>query len=570
MLTEISELETKRAVNIIWNSARRYDFAPDFKAYTLEGRAELYLNCIIGAVRGHSDYPQLEKLLLSVQNWEQCAECEGFIWLGLENWAFQRELPDRPVLADLRREYAERFLRLFPPADDYHLYDAITRAHWKHVLGQDPGLRGLDAKILEEIEFPPELTTEELTERLRAFLLHWLQVDVTKEPPKSRKGLLRRGGKGKKLKPAGRYRKFLAGLADHPENIYGGAEPASEEEKTHIASKLTPEQLRDFIRFKFGAPIYADTRVAELEREICTGSHEGCLLHFTSGEHYEGKVNNAFEALQKQKEQLQIQKNQDYFHLHYAENRTAIAKLSASIRNSSLLYLQSSEVKSNSGRLNPAKVWRGPVLNDEKVFSRTERGDAGDLSVDLLLDASTSQKDRQETVANQAYVIAESLTVCGIPCRVSSFCSMTGYTVLHTFRSYHDVGKNDRIFDYVANGCNRDGLAIRTLRTLMRDEPYDNKLLIILSDAKPNDVVRMKDSAGGAVDYCGALGVNDVAAEVRRARADGISVLCVFTGADEDLPAAKMIYGRDFARITEIGMLADTVGKLLLNMIRNL
>ena len=73
-----------------------------------------------------------------------------------------------------------------------------------------------------------------------------------------------------------------------------------------------------------------------------------------------------------------------------------------------------------------------------------------------------------------------------------------------------------------------------------------------------------------ARDYNGESGVADTAAEVRRARADGISVICVFTGADEDLHSARLIYGSDFARIQSVDMLAETVGRLIRNCIRNL
>jgi hypothetical protein len=45
--------------------------------------------------------------------------------------------------------------------------------------------------------------------------------------------------------------------------------------------------------------------------------------------------------------------------------------------------------------------------------------------------------------------------------------------------------------------------------------------------------------------------------------------MCVFTGADEDVSAARLIYGRDFARILSLEQLADTVGKLLQNQIKN-
>ena len=41
-------------------------------------------------------------------------------------------------------------------------------------------------------------------------------------------------------------------------------------------------------------------------------------------------------------------------------------------------------------------------------------------------------------------------------------------------------------------------------------------------------------------------------------------------GEDEDLPAAKLVYGRDFARVQSLEQMADTVGKLIQNQIKNL
>ena len=84
-MDEISELQKKRAINIIWNCAGRYDFAPDFKAYDSEGRAELYWNCIIGAVRKHYDYSKLEAVFRGIKQYEDADIYEGLLWLGLEN-----------------------------------------------------------------------------------------------------------------------------------------------------------------------------------------------------------------------------------------------------------------------------------------------------------------------------------------------------------------------------------------------------------------------------------------------------------------------------------------------------
>ena len=46
--------------------------------------------------------------------------------------------------------------------------------------------------------------------------------------------------------------------------------------------------------------------------------------------------------------------------------------------------------------------------------------------------------------------------------------------------------------------------------------------------------------------------------------------MCVFTGKDDDLPAAHTIYGRNFARIRSLDQFTDTVGALIQNQIRSL
>ena len=203
------------------------------------------------------------------------------------------------------------------------------------------------------------------------------------------------------------------------------------------------------------------------------------------------------------------------------------------------------------------------------MFTRILRSDPGDLSVDLLLDASTSQLDRQAAVAAQGYMIAESLTRCGIPVRVSSFCSLSGYTILSRYRDYRETDANERIFHYFTTGCNRDGLAIRAVGKGMEDSPCEHRMLILLSDARPNDVVKLR-RGGSYLDYAGQEGILNAAREVRSLLHRQVSVMCVFTGDDKDVPAAHTIYGRDFARIRSFDQFADTVGTLIQNQIRSL
>ena len=156
-----------------------------------------------------------------------------------------------------------------------------------------------------------------------------------------------------------------------------------------------------------------------------------------------------------------------------------------------------------------------------------------------------------------------------MPVRVSSFRPLSGYTVVTRYRDYYETGKNDRIFNYFTTGCNRDGLAIRALAKGLEDSPSEHKLVILLSDVKPNDVIQMNHS-GSFVEYAADNGIQNTAMEIRSLTYKGINVMCVFTGNDDDLPAAHTVYGRNFARIRSLDQFADTVGSLIQNQIRSL
>ena len=567
-MNEITELEKRRAVNSIWNGARDYGFQPDFKAYGPDGRAELYWNLLIGALRRHYEYPKLRRLFDAFEEEEDRDVYEGLLWLGLENAVFRRELPERPVLAALREDYAARFVASFGGTvpDDYRLLDCLSYAHYLRVLGREVKLSRYDEALLDELEFSPELTTDEIVERAGELFRKWFHI-VTEERRRERRPFsLSLGRKGGQKKP-GRYRRFGFGLLDRPQ---AGSEE-SDAGRAALHTSLSDRELRAFMTGKYGRPLFSEHELQKIERQLCTGSHRQCHLHITKGEPAEWKIQNGFEALQKEREAAQIERNRRYFRDNQARGRAGIQKLSAAIQNSVLLHLQPSPIRSDSGRLLGGRVWRATLLDDDRVFERSEQNNMGDLSVDILLDASTSQKDRQETVSTQGFLIAEALTRCRIPCRVMSFCSMTGFTILRIFRGYDEPQNNRRIFEYVSNGCNRDGLAIRAAHYLIGSTPYEHKMLIVLSDVKPNDVVRIPSTGEQEfVDYEREAGVRDTAYEVRRARADGIAVICVFTGEDADVPSARLVYGQDFARIQSLELLSDTVGRLIQNQLRNL
>ena len=153
---------------------------------------------------------------------------------------------------------------------------------------------------------------------------------------------------------------------------------------------------------------------------------------------------------------------------------------------------------------------------------------------------------------------------------ISSFID---YTILKRFRDYDDkIESSENIFEYYCTGNNRDGLAIKSTCDFLLDRKEENKILIILSDGKPNDVKIGKDrerSIRGEMAYRGAVGIKDTANEVRRARQQWILGWGVFTGKESDLEAERLIYGKDFIYTKDIERFSDIVSMYLKKVIRN-
>ncbi|MBQ3467108.1 MAG: hypothetical protein IJH21_02160 [Oscillospiraceae bacterium] len=572
MMQEVSDLQKKRAYNLIWNAAADYTFAPDFKFYTEEGNADIYWNSILGLARKHYDYEQLKKLFRSLETEEEAGEYESLLWLGLENALVAKEQETRPALPELQKQYAQRYLDRYGGdlTEDDRFFDFLAKAHYRRVLGLEEQLSRYDRNLLDELEFSPELNTGELIAEAKRLLLKWFQIRAEERAEEHRPWSFPGFKRAERRKRGqNKLRRFGTGFAEHPRPDDGGSEMP--DDWMDRRSSLSEEELRAFMAEKYGKALLPDDKMQELEKKLCTGNHKNCHLHITRGEAAAAHIRNGFEALQKEREQALIARNRATFHAHEAQNRIAIARLVEKIQNSVLLYLQPDSVRADAGELEAGRTWRALNLGDRDVFRRKENSNAGDLSVDILLDASTSQKGRLESISGQAFCIVEALTRCGIPCRVMGFCSMTGYTIVRIFRDYRETNRNGQVFEYVSNGCNRDGLAVRVVHSMMNESACEHRLLIILSDVKPQDIVRvMRDEEGEYVSYEKEIGIRDTAYEVRRARADGIAVICVFTGDDEDLPAAKTVYGRDFARIRSVDQLADTVGLLIQNQIKNI
>ena len=564
----ISENETRRASNLIWNAARDYTFEPQLRVFDREGRAELYWNSVVGAAWRHFDREKLDGFFRSFDGAEDQGLFENLTWMALENAVFLQERADRPALPRLREEYARRAVGEM--ADSLETADLLELAHFRRVLGQPAKLPPREQALLEALEPGPDLDTDALITRLQAVFAERFGY----RPGQAQAGCRRRGlfgGEwfaGKKKQQLPPVRGFAFGYGKYSD---GGSQVAKRNRsELGLPVVQTPEGLKKYIRDYFGPPCCPEKELAEMERDYCTGNHRSCHIHFTRGLSADRSIPKGYVGAQKKANIKRTVRNRAFYREHLVQNQMTINRLTSQLRSSLLTQMDANAARANAGQLEAGRVWRGLYLQDHKIFARNANNTLGSLSVDILLDASTSQLQRQETIVTQCYIIAESLTRCGLPVRVYSFSSISGYTTLTLFRDYQEPENNDNIFNYFPCGCNRDGLGIRIAAGRMARTDYEHKLLIVLSDVKPNGVVKVETSEGVFQNYADELGIADTAAEVHRAKMNGVSVICVFTGNDADLPAARRVYGHNLARIRSLNQFADTVGKLILMQIKNL
>lgn len=583
---KITDFEKKRASNLIWNGAHDYSAEVGFRVYDKEGKADIYWNTIVGIIHRRYDWDSLMDYYNSFDEKINQSVYQSLFWIGLENGAFLKERNLRPALSDLRRAYASDALKLSTGNTDFEdsagqRLLAITRGHLRRCMGLDADLPDqVDIKLLDAIELPGELDTKGSIERIDKTLKTFFPY--TSGP--HRKTFLDRFHLITSL-PSLFFRKRRSAYDDGLDHLSFGlgekAVSSGKIDQSHISVSFakytaqTDQGMKEYIREYFGKAAFTETETRDLEKRYCRGNHQDVRLFFTRGEDIGELGKESFATKMHKKALRQAEINKKTYKDNEALNRIQIDKLTERIRNSLLVRMEDQSIGARSGRIRPEKVWRAMLLNDDRIFKKTIPGDQGNLSVDLLLDGSTSQVRRTEIVSAQGYMIAEALSRCDIPVRVASFCSISGYTVFTIYRDYSEKDKNTEIFRFSTSGANRDGIAVRVAAGLMsgpvpsglEENHADHRILIILSDATPNDMIKIRTFDGDYRNYAAETGVKDTAEEVHQARLDGISVLCVFTGEDRALPDVRRIYGQDFTRIRDLNMFSDAVGSMLLDRI---
>lgn len=338
------------------------------------------------------------------------------------------------------------------------------------------------------------------------------------------------------------------------------------EEKRQAKHKITlvsPEALEKahtYVELNYGKTYLTEQEEKRMNHLMCKGIHGDCSLYFT-----EGILKNPVKRNYQYEYAARLRnKNIWLYHDKHRIVKRNIAALTDMLRKSLVLRSEEQTVLSDRGIILPSRLWRIGRSSEATVFQRELKADAADFVVDVLIDASGSQMSRQGEVALQAYIISEALSNVEIPHRVMSFCTFWDYTILHRFREYDDPRTaNDNIFNYVTSSNNRDGLALKTAGCGLLQREEEKKILIVLSDGRPYDVIVNRPNARNPRPYQGTVAISDTATEVRRLRNLDVSVLGVFAGEEKDLSTEKKIFGKDFAYIRDIRNFSKIVGRYL-------
>ena len=366
------------------------------------------------------------------------------------------------------------------------------------------------------------------------------------------------------------YEEVLESYAEQLTNSVSGLENSAvteemeeKRQKKRSVKVVTPEMLEKaytYVELNYGKSYLSEAEEKKINYQMCRGIHSDCSLYFT-----EGILKNPVKSNYQYEYAKRLRnKNIWLYHDKHRIVKHNITVLTETLRKSLVLRSETQTVLSDRGMIVPSRLWRIGRTNDAKLFQQELKGEISDLVVDVLIDASGSQMKRQGDVALQAYIISEALSNVDIPYRVMSFCTFWDYTIMHRFRRYDDPrSENDNIFNYVTSSNNRDGLAIRTAGYDLLQREEEKKIMIILSDGRPYDVIINRPNAKNPEPYQGKAAIADTATEVRRLRNLDVSVLGVFAGEEKDLATEKKIFGKDFAYIRDIANFSKIVGRYL-------
>lgn len=573
--------EEQRARNLVYNAAGCYEMEIPFLAFLPSGEADRYRNTILGLLYKWSG-TSFSELLAYFSSYQHSSRREVFdelSFLALESYVVKKELPERPVLSDMRKQYAttwfqnaNRLSRQEMMAGNVRLYE-MQEVRWSQVLGRkEPRLSKSDHELAEALDFPDTWKPEELVDHLQNVLIQYFhfhdfrRMDIDNLHRDSLNVWLRN---------------VLHREHHHTDSLLVRYHGPSEDSKVAVAfggfseNRITQRGQEDcaYIEACFGPSVLTEKEQAHMEAKLCRDGHEECHIYVTRGfsKDQQMRSNKREIRLVQEANQKQREKNFAVYEESSRRIEAGIRNLATSLETLLSFYEQPLPVKARNGQVIASQAYRFSLLHDAKIFLKP--GDEVDhqLTVDVLLDASASRLEHQTEIAMQGFMLARALEMIHLPVSVSCFHSLRGYTVLDELKGYHDHDAKS-IFRYSAAGWNRDGLCLRLLKERILQSDDRRHLVIVMTDAHPSDSTDMPPEDGSIWKrrYDGYNALLDTRNAVQELRNEHILVGAVFTGVAARLSNVSAIYGKEYIRVRKINELSLGFSSLIQMMLREL
>ena len=346
----------------------------------------------------------------------------------------------------------------------------------------------------------------------------------------------------------------------HPKETEEKEAAAPQEKKITYVTEEDFAKVYSYIEKNFGRTYLTPLEEKKKNYQYCKGVHADCGVYYTKGILASPVLRN-YQYMYAGREK---RNNENYLKQHFTLVRQNIQTLTDLLKKTMVLKDEINYLPSDSGTLVPSRLWKVGRVRDPKLFIREQKERQQELVVEILIDASGSQRVRQPQVAMQAYILTRALSNVGIAHRVTGFCTFWDYTVLQQYRDYGDPPEADAgILAFTTGSNNRDGLALRAAAGDLMERDEEKKILLFLSDGRPYDVIANRPNARNPAAYCGDYAIKDTAAEIRGLRNNGVAVLGIFAGEEKDLEAEKKIFGHDFAYIRDLNNFSKVTGRYL-------
>ena len=205
---------------------------------------------------------------------------------------------------------------------------------------------------------------------------------------------------------------------------------------------------------------------------------------------------------------------------------------------------------------------------DQRFFANKKLPqDLPDMALSVLVDHSGSMGgNRIESAMKASLLLHDFCTGLNIPIAVAGHNAERGVCVnYYIYADYEQISNKDRyraarmaaaLTKMRANNCNRDGAALTISAKLLEKRQEQVRLLIIISDGRPNDE-----------GYGGEEAAKDIQNIVKQCKQRGIEVLACAIGDDKENIAA--IYGDSFIDITDLSKLPKTLVDIVKKRIIN-